>query len=173
MNLASRCKFSGSAIYKSPSYTVITKPDGRPAQVSELLRPILVRLQSYEIKWLIRMIEKDMQPVILPGMTAYHIRSQFSNIGCVVEVCLQALHFALPWLQSFHSDMAVAVKLLFKVPYDAFLPMPEPITTKLPQYIDGVLTWLKPTVGVPVRIPSCYKARVCVRNSNECLHVES
>ncbi|KAK9386149.1 hypothetical protein V1515DRAFT_605482 [Lipomyces mesembrius] len=150
MNLASRCKFSGSAIYRSPSYWV-AKPDGRPAQVSELLRPILVRLQSYEIKWLIRMIEKDMQPVILP-----------------VEVCLQALHFALPSLQFFHSDMAVAVKLLFKEPYDAFLPMPEPITTKLPQYIDGMLSWLKPTVGVPVRIPSCYKARKFSEVQTQC-----
>ncbi|KAK9353433.1 hypothetical protein V1523DRAFT_411060 [Lipomyces doorenjongii] len=150
MNLASRCKFSGSAIYKSPSYRVV-KPDGRPAQVSELLRPILVRLQSYEIKWLIRIIEKDMQPVILP-----------------VEVCLQALHFALPLLQSFHSDIAVAVKLLFKEPYDAFLPMPEPIMTKLPQYIDGVLSWLKPTLGVPVRIPSCYKARKFSEVQTQC-----
>ncbi|KAK9326261.1 ATP dependent DNA ligase domain-containing protein [Lipomyces orientalis] len=150
MNLASTCKFSRSDIYKSPRL-MVTMSDGRAARISELLRPILVRLQSFEIKWLIRMIEKDMQPVILP-----------------VDECLQALHFALPSLQSFHSDLTVAVKLLFKEPYDAFIPLPSPVMTKLPQYIDGVLNWLRPTVGVPVRIPSCYKARKFSDVQTEC-----
>ncbi|KAK9369252.1 ATP dependent DNA ligase domain-containing protein [Lipomyces kononenkoae] len=148
MALASRCKFSGPEVYRSSS---ITKADGEPVQVSELLRPILVRLQSYEIKWLIRMIDKDMRPAILP-----------------VQMCLQALHFALPSLLSFHSDMAVAVKVLFKEPFDAFLPLPAPSEMKLPQYINGVLSWLKPTVGVPVKIPSCYKASKFSDVQSEC-----
>ncbi|KAJ8097399.1 ATP dependent DNA ligase domain-containing protein [Lipomyces tetrasporus] len=150
MNFASTCKFSRSDVYKSSKFRV-TMTDGRTVRISELLRPILVRLQSFEIKWLIRMTEKDMQPVILP-----------------VDECFHALHFALPSLQSFHSDLTVAVKLLFKEPYDAFLPLPAPVMTKLPQYIDGVLNWLKPTVGVPVRIPSCYKARKFSDVQTEC-----
>ncbi|KAK9236484.1 ATP dependent DNA ligase domain-containing protein [Lipomyces kononenkoae] len=146
MALASRCMFSGPNIYTASRYR-----DGESVPVSELLRPILGRLQSYEIKWLIRMIEKDMRPAILP-----------------VRMCLQALHFALPSLMTFHSDMAVAVKVLFKEPYDAFLPLPAPNMEKLPQYINGVLSWLKPTVGVPVRIPSCYKARKFSDVQREC-----
>jgi hypothetical protein len=73
MNFASTCKFSRSDVYKSSKFRV-TMTDGRTVRISELLRPILVRLQSFEIKWLIRMTEKDMQPVILPGMAPYRAR---------------------------------------------------------------------------------------------------
>ncbi|KAK9469848.1 ATP dependent DNA ligase domain-containing protein, partial [Lipomyces arxii] len=109
---------------------------------SELLRQILVRLNSSEIKWLVRMFEKDMQ-----------------SVNLLLQDCLESLHFALPTVWAFHNDIRITVTSLFVLPFDVFSQMPVPELTKRAEYTEGVLKWLTPTVGVPVRIPQSYKAR--------------
>ncbi|KAK7202672.1 hypothetical protein BZA70DRAFT_292183 [Myxozyma melibiosi] len=130
--LAGTCRFSAAGVYCERQET---SPE-------ELLQPMIEKLQPNEIKWLIRMLNRNMQPVTLP-----------------VDAVLRNIHFALPMFYSFYSSFPDALDHLFSPPSDIFLAHPRPDTKHQEIYKQTLLQWLAPTVGVPVRIPECYKGR--------------
>ncbi|KAK9478934.1 hypothetical protein V1514DRAFT_329466 [Lipomyces japonicus] len=134
--LASSSKFSSETVQKS------NVAEAEQFRRTDILRPIFIRLKSHQIKWLIRILNKNLLPAIIP-----------------MDFTLECLHFTLPYLYAFHSNIIIATTFLYKSPYDLFLIQKNIGQSKIKQYKEGILKWLSPTLFIPVRIPSCLKAR--------------
>ena len=107
----------------------------------DLLQPLIRRLQSFEAKWLVRLLLKSHSPVIIPEWIVFH---QF--------------HFLLPDLLDFQNDFRVAIRTLGDI---QFRNIPSRVDNKaVSDALRGqALMNLQPQVGVMIRRLEYDKAR--------------
>ncbi|OCL02233.1 hypothetical protein AOQ84DRAFT_305094 [Glonium stellatum] len=126
--MASQCKFSSLEV----------QAQGASESALELLERIFIRLRSWEIKWLIRLILKDFSPVILD-----------------VNLVLREFHFLLPELLKFQDNFNAAITLL-RGPLSHFHSKPDLRSQRL--FREEAAKIIHPAVGVKVGRPTFRKA---------------
>jgi DNA ligase 4 len=111
-----------------------------PFDAVEILTPILCRLQSTEVKWLVRMLLKSFRPVQIPE-----------------NITMQQFHFMLPDLLTIQNDFSAAVNTLSHAEL-AQLPnrVSEADATNLKTRLAGHLA---PKLGVMIKRQEYIKAR--------------
>ncbi|KAF2800418.1 hypothetical protein K505DRAFT_228760 [Melanomma pulvis-pyrius CBS 109.77] len=127
--LAARYRFSDPAIRKKRDWHISTDTE---------LRDILIRIESTEAKWLVRLLLR-----------------QYCTIELDEQFVLQQYHFLLPHLLMFQNDFDVACSLL-KGELGSYPPIPGPGLEK--SILIDAAKKLKPTVGVKVGRPTFHKA---------------
>jgi DNA ligase-4 len=127
--LAGRSRFSAPGVRATADYSL---------SAIEILRPILLRLDSSETKWLTRLILKDFASVILPSQKILH-----------------HFHFLLPALLRFQDSFSQAVTLL-RGPLLRYHSNPDPLSQMLLQR--EAVKLFSPKIGVKVGRPPYYKA---------------
>ncbi|KAK9474085.1 uncharacterized protein V1510DRAFT_441790 [Dipodascopsis tothii] len=139
--LAALCSFSAPTVCQGWAPHAPAANRNRQTR-SEILIPLLRRMRPHELKWLVRIVLKDLLPVVLPQ-----------------AFVMGKIHFALPILYACHGTIPTAAHSLTGGQYDIFLPTPSPPHFKLAAYKRLLLRLLEPTPGVQIKPPSCYKAR--------------
>ena len=129
--LASRSPFSAPAIRHRPF---------NPRDTHDILNPILRRLQSWEAKWLVRMLLKSFSPVVVP--------EQFT---------LHEFHFLLPDLLNFQDSFEAAAQMLGNAHISQLPTRPSREYERALKL--GAVNELIPHVGIMIRRPSYDKAR--------------
>ena len=113
---------------------------GTPCNAYEALIPIFQRLQSWEGKWLVRMILKSYRPVVVPEYTV-----------------MQQFHFLLPDLLRLQNSFEAVAEMLADTAIAQIPPRPNPA------YINAlkisVQQHLAPRTGVMIRRAPYDKAR--------------
>lgn len=132
LKLASLCRFSSPAVRSSSNPTLPQDPDA-------VLRPVLDRMRSYEIKWIVRLMLKDFSPVVL-------------DFGYVTASC----HFLLPGLLKLQESFEAAVALL-KGPLKNFHANPDRESQILLKHQAAQL--VQPQVGIKLGRPHFHTAR--------------
>lgn len=140
---------AGLSDFSSDSHQNVFLSKSKPMKTNmqrriEILQPIVTRLRSRELKWLVRIILKNTLPVLLP-----------------INYTMASLHFALPLLYMFQNDIRTAAQNLIGGTWDFFLPLARPAPENLSRYTQMAIKLLEPTVGIPIKIPLAHKARVC------------
>lgn len=130
VELASRSQFSDPIIKERPSQR---SPD-------DILRPALLTLCSWELKWFVRLILKDYLTVTLNP-----------------EEMMSVYHFLLPDLFRFQNSFAAAVELL-QTSFAGYPRKPDHQSQK--QFRILAYKDLRPTVGTKVDQPRFQKAWV-------------
>jgi DNA ligase-4 len=128
--LAARSPFSSSTI----------RTDRDPREANAILCSLLRRLQSWEAKWLVRIILKNFSPVIVPE-----------------HLAMDQFHFLLRELLDLQRSFEAAVMVLSR-PRISQLP-PRPAKDCQAALKLGITDELVPHVGVMVKRPSYGKAR--------------
>lgn len=143
-DLAKQCRFSSPNV-RSKKISAQTGTGHRETQdhkvtPDEILRPIIQRLRSRELKWFVRIILKKIAPVVLDE-----------------HLILKSIHFLLPRILKFQSSFGAAFEILS-----------NPLLAVLPTQQQGALsesTWtsvascLRPRLGVKIGRPQFNKAR--------------
>jgi DNA ligase 4 len=127
--IAARSRFSSPDVRASADYSL---------SIHDILKPILLRLNSSETKWLTRLILKDYSPVTLPS-----------------QQILRHFHFLLPALLRFQDSFSHAVALL-RGPLLKYHSNPDVLSGSLFQR--EAMKLLSPKVGIKVGRPPYYKA---------------
>jgi DNA ligase 4 len=122
--IAARCRCSAPEVRATADHS---------RDASQDLESLLRRLQSHEIKWLVRILLKDLSPVMLDPN---HI--------------LRSFHFLLPGLLKFQNSLSHALALL-RGPMKQYHANPDPLLQALLKQNAAKL--LKPQVGVKVGQP--------------------
>ncbi|KAF2734307.1 hypothetical protein EJ04DRAFT_437215 [Polyplosphaeria fusca] len=129
VRLAAKCRFSDPAIRRQRNNDTHT---------DTLLKEIFIRLESWEAKWLVRLILRD-----------------YCTIELDEPFTLKQLHFLLPELLMFQNDFD-AVSHLLRSELSAYPPQPDPALERSMRIEAGKL--LKATVGIKVGRPVFHKA---------------
>jgi len=130
--MASQCKFSSLEVQAQ---------EGSESSL-KLLGSIFVRLRSWEVKWLIRLILKEFSPVVLD-----------------VHLVLREFHFLLPELLKFQDNFGAAIALL-KGPLSQYHSKPDARSQRLLR--DEAAEEIHPVVGVKIGRPDFRKAWVSI-----------
>lgn len=129
--LAAKCRFSSPALRKQFDNDINT---------DRLLKNVLIKLESWEAKWLVRLILSNYCTVVLDE-----------------DFVLKKFHFLLPDLLRFQNDFTAAFELLSGdlscYPADADVNLQRSIAAK-------VAKQLKPIVGIKLGRPTFRKAWV-------------
>jgi DNA ligase-4 len=129
VQLAARCRFSDEAILKRRNWDIQTDTE---------LKELLVRLESWEAKWLVRLILRD---------------------HCTVELeehfVLERYHFLLPELLMFQNDFDAVFDML-QGDLSCFPAVPEP-SKRTSMRIEAAQR-LRAIVGIKVGRPTFHKA---------------
>lgn len=108
----------------------------------EILRPIFHRMSAREAKWLIRLILKDLHPVVMPE-----------------QVFFRNFHFILPDLLRIYDSLEVAIGFLERGDVRAF-PCQRPEDKSYARLLtERLLSMIVPEVGVKVSRKKFYKGR--------------
>lgn len=129
VQLAARCRFSDEAIRKKRHLDV---------KVDMELKDILVRLESWEAKWFVRLILRD-----------------HCTVGLEENFVLERYHFLLPELLMFQNDFDAVFKML-RSELSCYPPVPEP--TKQQYMRLEAAQKLRAIVGIKVGRPTFHKA---------------
>nr|POE72860.1 uba domain-containing protein 7 [Quercus suber] len=129
-SLAGFSVFSGPTVPKTPS------PSSNRASV---LRDVLLRATALESKWIVRLILKDVSPVLMDD-----------------HAVLRSFHFLLPDLLRFQNNIVRALTLL-KGELSEFPPQPDVRSESL--HRQQAATLIKPSIGVKIGRPQFHKAR--------------
>lgn len=130
--LAGQCRFSGPAI-------TARIPPGSSEARDKLVGNIFKRLTPEEGKWLVRLILKDLAPVVVDE-----------------RLILRSFHFLLPDLLRFQNDFEAAVSLLKGPDLRGYPEMPDRRSEAL--HRQSAAGALRPVVGVKVGRPAFHKA---------------
>jgi DNA ligase 4 len=130
--LASRIAFSAPEV-RAEKEEVMGKPaDG-------ILRPLVLRLKSWEVKWITRMLLKDLAPAILDD-----------------KVVLSQFHFLLPGLLRFQDQFATSMAML-NGPLRKYPARPDEESQVIFKAEAAGLVY--PRLGICVGRPPFFKAR--------------
>ena len=128
--IAAKCRFSSPAVRNRGNET-----DCAASDLDGILKPLLHRLSSRDMKWFTRIVLKNFAPVVLPE-------------GLV----LRSLHFLLPELLRFQDSFDAVVPLIRGPVIGGFPSQPRKQDQAF--YRAGVAKVLVPKVGVKVgRVP--------------------
>lgn len=105
----------------------------------QILKPILLKMRSYEVKWFVRLILKNYSPVVLDER---HVIATY--------------HFLLPGLLQLQDSFEAAVALL-KEPLRTFHANPDAVSQRL--FKQQAAKLVRPRIGMKVGRPEFHKAR--------------
>ncbi|KAF2468018.1 uncharacterized protein BDR25DRAFT_335773 [Lindgomyces ingoldianus] len=129
VQLAAKYRFSDPAIRKQRDWSVST---------DTVLKNILIKLESYEAKWLVRLILRN-----------------YCTIELDEELVIKQFHFLLPSLLLFQNDFDAALSLLRR-DLHAFPSIPEAHMEE--SFRIEAAKQLKAVVGIKVGRPTFHKA---------------
>ncbi|KAJ4508685.1 hypothetical protein HRR83_005777 [Exophiala dermatitidis] len=124
----------------SPFSSVEIRWSANNAYPHEILLPIVRRLQSWEAKWLVRMILKSYSPIQIP-------EHQF----------MQSFHFLLPDVLAIQNSLEAAVEVLSQEDLRSLPPNPPKELRHI--YRKVCARYLVPKLGVMICRQPYYKAR--------------
>lgn len=129
--LASQSRFSDPTIEKPPAFS----SEERDKQIGNVFK----RLRATHAKWLVRLILKDLSPVVIDE-----------------ALVLKSYHFLMPDLLRFQNNFRAATTLL-KTSLRQYHSTPDPMSERLLKL--NAASSLRPAVGVKVSRPYFDKAR--------------
>ncbi|KAK5119847.1 hypothetical protein LTR85_007173 [Meristemomyces frigidus] len=132
MALAGQCRFSGPAI-------ISRIPPGSSEARDKLVGDIFKRLTAEEGKWLVRLILKNLAPVLVDE-----------------KLIIRSFHFLLPDLLRFQNDFEAALTLLKGPLLRGYPELPDRRSEAL--HRQSAAGALRPVVGVKVGRPAFHKA---------------